>query len=106
MALRVLERLIKHRNVLEGFMECQYGLLDHLCGVLTREQEESVNEHHENMFTQNRALLKLFCEEEFAAETHQTFLDALRMTFQMHLAAYVELDGGTKYRPNGLILDS
>ena len=88
-----LERLDQHRGVLEEFMECQYGLLDHLRVELTCQQYEDVKEHITNRCKQNDALLNLMCSEA-DSQMCEAFLEALRTTHQKHLAAYVQFDGG------------
>ena len=65
-----------------------------MCAVLTVEQREDVMEFNHRL-KQNRVLLTLLCDIA-TSETQQTFLDCLRKTYQKHLAAYIELDGGMK----------
>jgi hypothetical protein len=85
--------------VLKDFLECQYGLLDHMCGGLTVEQREDLREYLNHRLKQNNILLTLLCNVA-TDEKWQTFLDALGKTHQKHLAAYIELDGGMKMYPS------
>ena len=91
--IHVAEMVDQHSNVLGDLLECQYGLLDHLHGVLTLAQAANVNEHAINRPRQNKLLLDIL-RKESAIKTHKHFLVALRNTYQKHLAAYVELNGG------------
>ena len=89
----IVARIGKYRGVLEKFMECQYGLLDHICQVVPQYDLHDVEEKKKNRSRQNKVLINILCARSDIA-THEAFLNALRETYQMHLAAFITLDGG------------
>ena len=88
------ELLKKHRTLLTRTLECQYGLISELVAlkVLNDRQKTEITSLESKPYTQNEALLDLFCDTNIQPQLFHKFhlfIKALRSTHQSHIANFV-----------------
>src|ERR1700761_1786617 len=94
----IKQRLNDHRSLLKETLECQYGLISELVtlDVLNDRQKTKITSLESNPYTQNEALLDLFCDTSIQPELFHKFhlfIKALRSTHQSHIANFLSATG-------------